>query len=583
MKVIRLLLVACLWTMMASETLAYDSANVLSNGGFEKGDLTESANNVMGSYPWFTSNSGGNGIAVSREKSRTGSYSLIWNPVGWNVKEDKTLEDASTFILTSVREYTAKGATAARFSGFLNTSALEPKYHVQVILANDSFTRYDVDTVVAGGLGGWQRFEASMPVATSDNAMFIALTVKETKGTGAGDSQVYVDDLQLVYSGFDVTGAARAEEDAGGQSVEKRGRQDKEGMEGAESSDRIPIGLNHVPKYREGSSRQMAEDLGLNFIVGITQWLEPRPGQYVWTGATNDKFQAHLKEVKGWGYKVSITFTNVHMDQKHLPEYLKGKRFNDPYFLERWQKYLEAFLPRYGDYIDYLNIGNEVNNYFGKHYSEWGDYLEFFRQGEKVIRRLKPKIKVGIVLVESRRESFWKQVEPYCDHMGITYYTPCSAFGKSPTAEALDKNHYKYFGRTLNEALRVAGDKKILITEIGCATHRDIDSSPALQVQFVKALFEWLAGKEDRILGMSWLAPTDWPYEATQKALKGYLDPAVLQHESFMKYLTSLGLKYEDGREKPGYAAFKNGIIQYRKATGQPEREQQASRRAPVD
>jgi hypothetical protein len=178
---------------------------------------------------------------------------------------------------------------------------------------------------------------------------------------------------------------------------------------------------------------------------------------------------------------------------------------------------------------------------------------------------------VGIVLVESRRESFWKQVEPYCDHLAITYYTPCSAFGKSPTAEALEKNHYKYFGRTLNEAIRVAGGKKILITEIGCATHPDIDSSPELQAQFIKALFQWLDGKEGKILGMSWLAPTNWPYEATRKALQGYLDAALLQHEPFMKYLTSLGLKYEDGRQKPGYAAFKNGIFRYRKTTHQLE------------
>ena len=573
MKVIRLLLAACVWTMMASATLAYDSANVLSNGGFEKGDPSESANNVLGSYPWFTSNSGGNAIAVTREKSRTGSCSLIWNPIGWNVKEDKTLEDASMFIVTSVREYTVKGATAARLTGFLDTSGLEPKFDVQVTLANDSFTRYNMDAVVAGGVGGWQRFEASMPVAISDNAIFIAFTVKDTKGRGAGDSRVYVEDLQLVYSGLKEEGVGK----------NLPGRQDEEGAEVYESSVRIPIGLNHVPKYREGSSRRMAEDLGLNFIVGITQWLEPKPGQYVWSGGTNDEFKAHLKEMKEWGYKVSITFTNVHMDQKHLPEYLKGKRFNDPYFLERWRKYLEAFLPRYGDYIDYLNIGNEVNNYFGKHYSEWADYLEFFGHGEKVIRRLKPKIKVGIVLVESGREPFWKQVEPYCDHMAITYYTPCSAFGKSPTAEALDKNHYKYFGRTLNEALRVAGGKKILITEIGCATHPDIDSSPELQVQFIQALFQWLEGKGDRILGMSWLSSADWPYEGTKIALKGYLDAAALQHEPFMKYLTSLGLKYEDGREKPGYAAFKNGIIEYRKAGGQSEREQQASGRQRVD
>jgi hypothetical protein len=78
--------------------------------------------------------------------------------------------------------------------------------------------------------------------------------------------------------------------------------------------------------------------------------------------------------------------------------------------------------------------------------------------------------------------------------------------------------------------------------------------------------------REDNLLGMSWLSPTDWPYEATKKALQGYLDAAALQHEPFMKYLTSLGLKYEDGTEKPGYAAFKSGIVQYRKAKAQPRK-----------
>jgi len=554
--------------MIAAQALAYDSASVLSNGGFEKGNLTESANNVMGSYPWFTSNSGGNAITAGGGLTRSGSYSLLWNPIGWNVKDDKTLEDASTFILTSVREYTAKGATAARLSGFVNTSALKPKFHVQVILANDSFTRYDVDTVIAGGLPGWQRFEASMPLTTSDNAMFIAFTVKQTTGVGAPGSKVYFDDLELVYSGFDATEEAAVEAGPAERLAEKpTQRVSKSGISG-----RIPIGLNHVPKYRDKDSRQMADELGLDFIVGITQWLEPKPGRYVWAGKADDEFQAHLKEVKDLGYKVSITFTNVHMDQKHIPAYLKGKRFNDPYSLERWQKYLEGFLARYGDYIDYLNIGNEVNNYFGKNYDEWPDYLEFLRRAEEVIHRLKPEINIGVVLVESRRESFWKQIEPYCDHLAITYYTPCSAFGKSPTAEALDKNHYKYFARTLDQALRIAGDKKILITEIGCATHPDIDSSPELQAQFIDALFQWLDGKEDEILGVSWLSPTDWPYEHTKKALQGYLDAAALQHEPFMKYLTSLGLKYEDGREKPGYAAFKDGIAQYRKAKSRPGR-----------
>jgi len=352
----------------------------------------------------------------------------------------------------------------------------------------------------------------------------------------------------------------------------------------AQETPRTPIGLNRVPAYQKEDEFRTARELGLNFIHEITQWIEPEPGKYIWPqSAREDKFLAHLKELKEQGYKVSITFTNVHMDQKHLPAYLNGKRFNDPYFLERWEKYLEVFLPRYGDYIDFLNIGNEVNNYFGKHYSEWKDYVELFKHGSEVIRRLKPRINIGIVLVEGRREHFWKEIEAYCDHLAITYYTPCSMFGKSPTAEALDKNSSKYFAKTLDEAIRIAGKKKVLITEIGCATHPALDSSPELQAQFIEALFQWLRGKEDKILGMSWLAAIDWPYEGTKKALKGYLDPALLKHEPFMRFLTSLGLRYENGTKKPGYHAFKREIARYReegpdkRGAGDEEAERQSS------
>ncbi len=333
----------------------------------------------------------------------------------------------------------------------------------------------------------------------------------------------------------------------------------------SEASRLIPIGLNRVPEYGKEEDYRIAKELGLDFIHEITQWIEPKPGEYIWKQTPGkDEFLSHLKELKELGYKVSVTFTNVHMDQKHLPAYLKDKRFNDAQFLERWEEYLEEFLPRYGDYIDFLNIGNEVNNYFGQHYGEWKDYVEFFKRGSEVIRKLKPSISVGIVLVEGRRAHFWKAVEPYCDHLAVTYYTPCSMFGKSPTAEALDKKSTKYFARTLDGAVRLVGKKKLLITEVGCATHPALDSSPELQVQFIEALFEWLRGKQDKILGVSWLAAADWPYEGTKKALKGYLDPALLEHEPFMRFLTSLGLRYEDGTKKPGYDAFQREIVRYR-------------------
>lgn len=308
------------------------------------------------------------------------------------------------------------------------------------------------------------------------------------------------------------------------------------------------------------------QELGLNFIYKTYPWQEPSEGAFPWLGLKDkdDPFLKKLKELKKAGYKIAITFTNVHMDKKHLPEYLKGRRFNDPKLLHRWAVYLESFTARYGGEIDFINIGNELNNYFGKQRQEWPDYVEYLKLSSQTIKRSRPQIKVGIILGNGDLQPYWRDAGPFCDYLALTYYTPCSTFSKSPTQQALDPRNPLYFANRLDEALRLCGNKKLLIEEIGCATHPGVDSSPELQAEFIRKVFAWLRGKEHKVLAMSWLSLKDWHYEGTRTALKGYLDDALLKHEPFMRYLTSLGLFYEDGKEKPGYKAFKDELLRYR-------------------
>lgn len=336
----------------------------------------------------------------------------------------------------------------------------------------------------------------------------------------------------------------------------------------ADELTKVALGLIGAPDTeRDGPmSLKTAKDLRLNFVVAQTRWIEPKPDQYAWSGAgKRSGFRERLKRWKKNGFTVSISYTNVFMDHKHLPKYLKGKRFNDAYLIERWEKHLRAFLARYGDYVDYLNFGLEVNNYFSKHRDEWRDYQPFFRKGVAVTRELKPKIKIGIVVEAAHIQPYWRDVKPHCDHLGITYYMPCSVFAKSPTSDGLDPNHPKYFAHALNRAVRAAGDKTIFIREIGCATHKAVDSSPKLQAQFVKALFKWLRENEQSVTAMEFQCIRDWNYEGTKVALKGYLDGGLLKHKKFLRYLTSLGLQYEDGSKKPAYDVFQSEVVKYRR------------------
>ena len=266
----------------------------------------------------------------------------------------------------------------------------------------------------------------------------------------------------------------------------------------------VPIGLNGVPRQDHEEDRTIAKEFQLSFFTTIFQWTEPNPGAYFWTSNEGeDPFKKHLQSLKRDGYTISLTNTTVHMDQKHLPKYLVGKRFDDPELLRRWEAFLLAFLAEYGDYIDYLNLSNEVGSYFSNHQAEWKAYLTFVKKGAEVIHKTRPKIRVGVALSCGGASAYWRDLEPYCDYLAFTYYTPNSSLGKSPTANAIDPDDPSYFAATLDGMLRLAGTKPVLITEIGCATHESIDSSPDLQVQFIEQFVAWLSGREDRILGVS--------------------------------------------------------------------------------
>ncbi|MBE3065102.1 MAG: hypothetical protein IMZ69_08815, partial [Spirochaetes bacterium] len=133
-----------------------------------------------------------------------------------------------------------------------------------------------------------------------------------------------------------------------------------------------------------------------------------------------------------------------------------------------------------------------------------------------------------------------------------------------PTAQALDPRQTVFFAKTLDTLMRQSGGRKLLLTELGCATHASLDSSPETQAQFLTTFFAWLRQAESRVAAVSYICDKDLPYEATQAALKQMFGDEIMKYRGFIRLITSLGLRYEDGKKKPGYEAFKKAIEQYR-------------------
>jgi len=334
------------------------------------------------------------------------------------------------------------------------------------------------------------------------------------------------------------------------------------------TADPVPIGIGGLPGAANEEDAKTAKDFGLNFLHETTRWDEPRQGDYKWKDFTeeDDPFAARISKLKDDGYTVAVTFKNVDDDKKRLPLYLAGRPFDDPDLLKRWTVFLKAFVRRYGQEIDFLNLGHQVNNYFGKHETEWPAYVRFVAAGSIAIRKEAPKISVGVVLNHTDDPPrFWRDLAPACTHFAMTYTTPCSIMRKDPTLNALTPKHPKFFANTFETVMRMAGRRKLLLTEVSCPTHLSIDSSPAIQARFIQALFAWLRRAESRVAGLSWAGDKDWPYEATQGALRQMFGDQVLELRGFIRLLTSRGLRYEDGRKKPGYEAFKKALETYRK------------------
>ena len=339
------------------------------------------------------------------------------------------------------------------------------------------------------------------------------------------------------------------------------------GPAGAEAFRRgaVPVGVGDLPPGPEPTGT--AEDLALNFLHTKLRWDEPAEGDYAWTDFTDDDpLMRRLATLKEAGYTVAVTFDNVKDDRINMPRYLKGRPLADPAVLARWSAYLEAFLGRYGEQVDFVNVGYKVNAYFDKHPNDWPAFVRFVRAGAEAVRKARRRTSVGVVLEDDNDPArYWKDLAPACTHLAFVYTVPASIIEPDPPARALDPRSAKFFGRTLEAAVRMAGGRKVLLLDVACPTHPSVDASPALQARFIRSLFGWLRRAESRIAGLTWTGDKDWPYEATKNALAKMFGDRILQYRGFVRYLTSVGLRDEAGEKKPGYAAFKEALEAYRK------------------
>jgi len=306
---------------------------------------------------------------------------------------------------------------------------------------------------------------------------------------------------------------------------------------------------------------RLAKENGVQVMHGYLAWgeIEPTYGErnWVWQDALMG-YRFHE------GFEVSLAVNVIHTTRRGpLPEDLKGKAFDDPEFIDRFSEFILEVLDRYP--VQYLSIGNEVNDYFVNHRDEIPAYKTFFLTVRDRIHEEHPDVKVAMTFAYHDAERM--NAVDIIRELNLGDFLPVTLYLYNPPFN-FDRDPAE-LEAYLDRVLDLAGEKRAAFVEIGWNTSESLSGNESDQEEFVREAFRLLALYRDRIEFLAWFDLHDsLPENAYESALT-FLPPNAPQisdevfMDDFVDFLTYLGLRNSDGTPKLGWFAFQEEAKTY--------------------
>jgi exo-beta-1,3-glucanase (GH17 family) len=167
------------------------------------------------------------------------------------------------------------------------------------------------------------------------------------------------------------------------------------------------------------------------------------------------------------GLRESLVIDFIHTSVPgDTPEDLTGLDFSNPEYRQRATAFAAAVAERYGDELDYLELGNEVNIYFNDHPEEVDPFLEFVRGAREAIHAVRPDLPVGTVVAfhELINNDQLDTLDNYKfgDFLAYTYYPHVPGFRYDGDPGV--------FAGVLDQMIERSGEMPFIIGENGWAT-----------------------------------------------------------------------------------------------------------------
>lgn len=301
------------------------------------------------------------------------------------------------------------------------------------------------------------------------------------------------------------------------------------------------------------SAFRLARESGAEITYFSMAWadVEKERGRRDWKGT-----DYMMDQLRKSGLRVSLVIRTIHTAIRgQMPSDVQTRGWEDPELIRRFTDFTLAALQRYGDVVDYLEIGNEVNAYLANHPDEVGPYGVFFKRVYDAVKAKYPNVSVGMVfayreLKESDTSSIYKRLA-LGDHDSFTLYAFSNGFAHTLKPSSIFDQ--------LKEIERLTGNRHFALEEVGWTTSPALKGSAADQQAAVRAFFDYRDQAPARLDFISWFnlhdgRGSDCDAIAGTFSRKG---DALSKDRNAMKlfsdFLCNFGLRHNDGRSKPAW------------------------------
>ena len=291
----------------------------------------------------------------------------------------------------------------------------------------------------------------------------------------------------------------------------------------------------------------LARSAGANGQFSSFQWseLEPNLNQYAADKLQN--FRDAMQYAEANHLQLLVGFQMINTVTREVPAELSTVAWDDVAMIDQFKALLDQLIPYMGAGVRYISLGNEVDPYFDNgRSSEIPGFHIFVNTIQAYLHTQLPNVKVGVTVTAGgwlgSNVQTWLNLTADTEAMIITYYPLNSDFTvQDPIAPAA----------AFPDLVQLAGDRDVVLQEVGYPTSSLLNSSEAKQAEFIHQVFAaWRdSGQRIEFLNLFLLHDFSSDLVSALTTYYGISDP------KFVAFLATLGLRNADNTDKAAWPA----------------------------